>query len=143
MCTYAGVRCTAAKWSACYSYSLHGRIAMLRLFCCVFALAFLFNSQFDLEPDLYIVRKPVLHRIQRYTCILCRETLATFHTRVDNRSIRHFCIVFTPKLPLPFDDHHQNLIHSYRARPHSPPQTASRSIHPCRHCSHVRIDRWR
>ena len=28
-----------------------------------------------------------------------------------------------PKMPLPFDDHHQNLIHPYQARPHSPPQT--------------------
>ena len=27
--------------------------------------------------------------------------LSTFHTRVDKRSIRHFCIVFTPNLPLP------------------------------------------
>ena len=44
--------------------------------------------------------------------------------------------------PFPFDDHHQNLIHPYQARPHSPPQTASRSIHPCRYCSHVRTDRW-
>jgi len=93
--------------SVCYSYSLHGRIAMLRLFCCVFALEFLFNPQFDLESD-YIARKLILHRIQ--LCILHREILSTFHTRVDNRSIRHFCIVFNPKLPLPFDDHHQNLI---------------------------------
>ena len=49
-------RCTLShsKMSDCYSYSLHGRIAMLRLFCCVFALEFLFNPQFNLEPD-YIV----------------------------------------------------------------------------------------
>jgi len=85
-----------SKMSACYSYSLHGRIAMLLLFCCVFALEFLFNPQFDLEPD-HIIRKQLLCRIQRY--ILCREILSTFHTRVDNRSIRHFCIVFTRKLP--------------------------------------------
>jgi len=49
---------------------------------------------------------------------------------------------FTPKLPVPFDDHHQNLIHPYRARPHSPPQTASGSNQPFCHCSHVRTDRW-
>jgi len=54
-----------SKMSACYSYSLHGRIAMLRLFCCVFALEFLFNPQFNLEPD-YIIRKPIDHRILRY-----------------------------------------------------------------------------
>ena len=29
------------------------------------------------------------------------EILSTFHTQVDNRSIRHFCIVFTLKMPLP------------------------------------------
>ena len=28
-----------------------------------------------------------------------------------------------PKLPLPFDDHHQNLIHPFRARPDSPVTT--------------------
>jgi len=49
---------------------------------------------------------------------------------------------FTPKLPLPFDDHHQNLIHPYRARPHSPPQTASGSNQPFCHNSHVRTDKW-
>jgi len=30
--------------------------------------------------------------------------------------------------PFPFDDHHQNLIHPYRAGLHSPSQTASRSM---------------
>jgi len=100
MCPYVGVRCTAlhhSKMSACYSYSLHGRIAMLRLFCCVFAHEFLFNPQFDLETD-YIIRKPLPRRIQRY--ILHRKILSTFHTRVNNRSMCHFCIVLNPKLPL-------------------------------------------
>jgi len=133
MCPYAGVCCPAAKWLAAIA------IAMLRLFCCVFALEFLFNPQFDLEPD-YIIRKPLLRIIQRY--ILRREILSTFHTRVNHQSVRHFYIVFTPNCPLPFDDHHQNLIHLYRARPHSPPQTASRSNHPCHHCSHLLTDRW-
>jgi len=114
-----------------------------RLFCYVFAHEFLFNpAQFDLEPD-YIIRKGIWPRIQR--CNLRREILSSFHTRVDHhRSVRHFCIVFvfTPKLPFPFDDRHQNLIHPYRARPLSPHQTASGSNHPCRHCSHLRTDRW-
>jgi len=44
--------------------------------------------------------------------------------------------------PFPFDDHHQNLIHPYRARPHSPPQTASRSNQPFCHCSHVRTNTY-
>jgi len=43
------------------------------------------------------------------------EILSTFHTRVDNRSICHFCILFTPNCPFSFDDHHQNLVHRFRA----------------------------
>ena len=105
-----------------------------------FALEFLFNPEFDLETD-YIIRKPLLRRIQRY--ILRREILSTFHTRVDNRSSAISALYSPPNCPFPFDDHHQNLIHPYGALSHSPPQTASRSIHPCRHCSHVRTDRWR
>jgi len=66
------------------------------LFCCVFADEFCFNPQFDLEPE-YIIRKPLLPRIQRY--MLRREILSTFHTRVDNRSIHYFCIaLFTVRL---------------------------------------------
>jgi len=42
----------------------------------------------------------------------------------------------------PFDDHHQNLIHPYQARPHSPSQMASRSNQPCCHSSYVQTDRW-
>ena len=71
---------------------------VLRLFCYIFAHEFLFNPHFDLEPD-DIIGKGIRHRIQRYTVRM--EILPIFHTRVDNRSIRHFCIVFTPKLPLP------------------------------------------
>jgi len=32
--------------------------------------------------------------------------------------------IHPPNCPLPFDDHRQNLIHPFRARPDSPPQTA-------------------
>jgi len=104
------------------------RVYSLCCVCLVTFCAFL-HLNFSSTPNsiyMYIIRKPLLRRIQRY--ILRREILSTFHTRVDNRSIRHFCIVFTCKLPLPFDDHHQYLIHPYRARPRSPPQTASWSI---------------
>ena len=72
--------------------------------CCVCFVAFL-HLNFSSTPIwswtwlAYIIRKPLLGRIQRY--ILRREILATFHTRVDNQSIHHFCIVFTHKLPLP------------------------------------------
>jgi len=41
------------------------------------------------------------HKKANHTQNSIREILSTFHTRVDNRSICHFCIVFTPKLPLP------------------------------------------
>ena len=44
--------------------------------------------------------------------------------------------------PFPFDDHHQNLIHPYQARPHSPPQTASRSNQLFCRSSLLRTDRW-
>jgi len=74
--------------------------------------------------------------------ILHREILSTFHTQVDNWSIRHFCILFTPNCPFPFHDRHQNPMHCFRARHHSPSQTASRSSQPFRHNSHVRTDRW-
>jgi len=114
-------------------------VKVLRLFWYIFAPEFLFNPHFDLEPDC-IIRKGIRHRIQRYTVRM--EILPIFHTRVDNRSIRHFCIVFTPNCPFPFDDHHQNQIHPHRARPHSPRQTTSGSDQPFCHNSHVRTDRW-
>jgi len=102
-------------------------VEVLRLLCHIVAHEFLVNyPYFDLEPD-YIIRKQIDHRILPY--IRRWEILSTFHTRVDNRSIRHFCIVFTPKLPLPLRRSPP------KSRPHSPPQTASGSNQPCRHCS--------
>jgi len=50
--------------------------------------------------------------------------------------------IHPPNCTFPFDDHHQNLIYPYQARPHSPPQTASGSNQPFGHCLHVRTDRW-
>jgi len=117
-------------------------VEVLRLFWYIFAHEFLFNPHFNLEPD-YIIRKGIRHRIQRYT--VRTEILPIFHTRVNNQSIHHFCIVFTsnPHFDLEPDyDHHQNLIHPYRARPHSPRQSASGSDQPFCHNSHVRTDRW-
>ena len=38
--------------------------------------------------------------------------------------------------------HHQNLIHPYQARPHSPPQTVSGYNQLFCHNSHVCTDRW-
>ena len=114
-------------------------IAVLRLFCYVFALEFLFNPHFDLEPD-YIIRKPIIHRILWY--IPRREMLSTFHTWVDNRSIRHFCIAFTPKLPLPL---RRSPPKSNTPIPSPTPlttQRASRSIQSFCHNTHVRTDRW-
>jgi len=114
-------------------------VAILGVFELLHSCTFRVNPQFDLEPD-YIIRKPIFHRIKR--CNLLREILSTFHTRVDHRSVRHFCIVFTPNCPFPSTITTQNLIHPYQARPHSPPQTASGSNQPCCHCSHVWTDRW-
>ena len=50
--------------------------------------------------------------------------------------------IHPPNCPFPFDGHHQNLIHPYRARPHSPPQTASGSNQLFCHNSHVQTGRW-
>ena len=93
-CSCAVRRCK--KHGGCHQPSAKRQLRCLFLY--VFARGFLFNPQFDHEPD-YIIRKPRVHRIPRY--ILRREIVSTFHTRVDNRSIRHFCILFTRKLPLP------------------------------------------
>jgi len=192
---------TATSWQPAAACCSGGHIA------CFFTVTFVyihFNPHFDLEPD-YIVRKPIVHRIQR--CNLSSEILSTFHIWVDHRSARHFCTVkytvkfskntgnhakrslfplrhvdfhltheclspphspsqttarslyafphndttkfpyngtpqiHPPYCPFPFDDHHQNLIHRYQTRLHSPCQMASRSNQPCCHCSHVRTDR--
>jgi len=66
--------------------------------------------------------------------------LFTHELIIDQYAISAF--YSPPNCPFPFDDHHQNLIHPFRARPHSTPQTASQSIYGCGHCSHVRTDRW-
>ena len=55
-------------------------VAMLRLFCYGFAHEFLFNPEFDLEPD-YIIRKPIVHRIQPF--LFAMEILSTFHRPVS------------------------------------------------------------
>jgi len=109
------------------------------LFCYVFAHEFLFNPQFDLEPD-YIIRKGIRHRIQR--CNLRREILSTFHTPVDHRSVCHFCIVFTAKLPLRL---RRSPPKSNTPIPSPTSLTTPKGIRiqsPCCHCSHVQTDRW-
>ena len=65
-------------------------VEVLRLLWYIFAHEFLFNPHFDLEPD-YMIRKGIQDRIQRYT--MRTETLPIFHTRVDNRSIRHLSLI--------------------------------------------------
>jgi len=49
--------------------------------------------------------------------------------------------IYPQNCPFPFDDHHQILIHPFLDRPHSPPQTASKSNQPFRHSSLLRTDR--
>jgi len=92
MPVYAAPHSTAAKClPAIFTAGTYHVVALVfARFCTWISL--------DLEPD-YIIRKPIVRRIQRH--IRHREILSTFHPRVDNRSIRHFCILFTPKLPLP------------------------------------------
>jgi len=104
-------------------------VAMLRVLCYVFANKFPLQPYFNLEPD-YIIRKPIVHRIQRY--ILHREILSTFHTRVDHRSVRHFTTVNNrtkisknarnharnSPFPLRYVDFH--LTHECLGPPHSP-----------------------
>ena len=52
------------------------------------------------------------------------------------------CPHLPPKLPFPFDNRYLHLIHSSVDRPHSLPQTASRSNQPCFHnSSTAEIDR--
>ena len=117
-------------------------VAMLHVLCYIFAHKFLFNPHFDLEPD-YIIRKPVIPRIQRY--ILRRKILSTFHTRVDHQSVRHFATVNNrtkisknagnharnSSFPLRHVDFH--LTHECLGPLHSLCQTTARSLYALSH----------
>jgi len=81
------------KWPQLFAARAYRHVAFVLLRFCTWIF---------LQPPIRSwtwLQKPIFHRIQRY--ILRREILSTFHTRVDHRSVRHFCIAFTPKLPLP------------------------------------------
>ena len=90
-CARAVRRC----WNMAVAWWPPAKWQLWCLLWCVFALGFLFNPQFDLEPD-YIIRKGIWRRIQRY--IPRREMSSTFHTQVDCRSlqwsVRHLSIGF-------------------------------------------------
>jgi len=116
--------------------------------CCsggaVFVLLHFF-TWISLQPPLqswpdYIIRKEIRQRIQRYT--VHTEILPIFHTRVNYRSIRYFCIVFTSKLPLLLRQSPPKCNTPFPSPISLTTPKASGSIHPCRHCSHVRTDRW-
>jgi len=110
--------------------------------CYIFVHTFLFNAHFDLEPD-YIIRKPIVHRIQRY--ILHREILSTFHTRVEY--ISHVILPIETNgstiaknarnharnspFPLRHVDFH--LTHECLGSPHSPHQTTAQSLYAFPH----------
>jgi len=66
--------------------------------------------------------------------------LFTHESIIDQYAI--FAFYSPPNCPFPFDDCHQNLIHGFRARHHSPPQTSSGSNQPFCHNTHVRTDTW-
>jgi len=54
-----------------------------------------------------------------------------------------WCPTFTPKLPLPLDDHYPDLIHPSLDRPHLLPQTASGSNQPfCHSTLSGQTDTW-
>jgi len=74
----ACVVCVAASWQPAAAAAA---LLLLRSPCFAFSqlhsCTFRVNPHLDLEPD-YIVRKPIVHRIQR--CNLHREIFSTFHT---------------------------------------------------------------
>jgi len=111
----------------------------LRLFCYIFSHKFLFNPHFDLEPD-YIIKREFDTELNSIPCIWKYCQFFTHESIIDQYAIS--ALHSSPNCPFPFDDHHQNLIHPYRARPHSPSQTASGSDQPFCYKSHVRTDRW-
>jgi len=88
-----------SKMSACYSYSLHGRIAMLHLFCCVFTLEFLFNPQFDLEPD-YITRSQSFADFNDTFWVGKYCELFTHESIIDQYAIS--ALYSPPNCPVPF-----------------------------------------
>jgi len=124
---YAGVCCTAAKWLLGHSYSLQGHITMLHLFFLRFC------TWISLQPP-----------IRSWTWLYYKKATpsqnSTIHSAYGNIvNFSHESIIdqyaisalySPPNCPFPFDDHHQNLIHPFRARPHSPPQTASSDVRP-------------
>jgi len=75
-------------------------------------------------------RSPINRRFQRY--IVHTEILSTFYARVKN-AIQTNWDEKLPKPPFPFRAHGPHLIHPSLDRPHSPPQTTSRSNQPCCH----------
>jgi len=112
--------------------------------CCVCFVAFL-HMNFSSTPNS-ILNLTISQESQSFTefndtfCVGKYCQLFTHESIIDQYAIS--ALYSPPNCPFPFDDHHQNLIHPYRARPLLPPQTASRSNQPCCDCSHVRTDRW-
>jgi len=127
------------KMTAGRSYSLHGPIAMLHLFCYIFAHEFFFNPNSILNLTISYESQSFTEFNDTFCVGKCCQ-LFTHKSIVDQYAIS--ALYSPPNCPFPFDDYHQNLIHPYRALPHSPPQTTSWSNLPCCHCSHVRTDRW-
>ena len=114
----------------------------MRVFYCYIRVHFASTPTLILNID-YIIRKPIVHRIQRY--IPHREILSTFHTRVDHRSVRHLCIInYTVEFlknagnharnrPFPLRHVDFHLTHECLGPPHSPRQTTARSLYALPH----------
>ena len=103
----------------------------------------LVNCNFDLEPDyVYFFGRTINRLFQQY--IVCTEILSTFHARVKYIYVKKYTIQTNgnEKPPLPLGGHGPHLIHSSLDRPHSPPQTASRSNQPCCHSTSYGPTNW-
>ena len=79
--------------------------------------------------------------------LLTTPSCNSFNTHISTPYTSNFtldtvvCPKFTLKTALPFDDHHQNLIHPYQARPLSPSATAYGSTQPFCHNTDRQTDR--
>ena len=99
-------------------------------------------------PWIFTSWNPMVYRAYGNTANFSHRSRLLIITVISTAFVHWIALtprIHPPNCPFPFDDHHQNLIHRFRARPDSPPQTASRSIHVCGHNSHLRTDRrkWR
>ena len=71
---------------------------MLRLFCCIFTLEFLFNPQLDLEPD-YIIRNQSFTEFNDTFCVGKYCELFTHESIIAEYAISALYSLFTQTAP--------------------------------------------